>query len=74
MTDPNRNQTDEDAAKVADELLDRLSKRFRLEVGGGVIALAWRGLFLATVMIAVWFWAHEQSILPSSAMPPSVHP
>lgn len=50
----NRNLTDDDIQAVANELERRLVSRFYGNLGRGVWDLAWRGILLCIIGVALW--------------------
>lgn len=39
-----------------DAIIDRTFDRFRINVGGGVLALAWKGVIVFIVVVAYYGW------------------
>lgn len=57
--EPERTLTDADVDAIAARLEKRLSEQLVRKAGMGVIQLAWRGLFLAIILLAAYGYAHS---------------
>lgn len=52
--DERRSLTDEDVAAIAARIEAGILQRFQLNVGRGVLALAWKWILTATLMLAAY--------------------
>jgi len=57
-----RRLSDDDVKAIVDELEGRLTKRFYLNLGRGVWGLAWRGILVVVVLLAVYGAAQNGGI------------
>lgn len=51
---PRRVLTDLDVRAIVDELEQRASQRFQLNIGRGVVALAWKACLYLTIWVAAY--------------------
>ncbi|TDY26310.1 hypothetical protein B0G81_6820 [Paraburkholderia sp. BL6665CI2N2] len=49
-----RNLTDEDVAAIAKQIEDGILQRFQLNVGRGVLAIAWKWILTGLVLLAAY--------------------
>lgn len=53
-----RTLTDADVKAITDRLQEQISDRFVRGAGWGILRMAWRGLILAIIALAVYGWSH----------------
>lgn len=56
---PGRTLNDADVDAIAARLEKRLSEQLVRKAGLGVLQMAWRGLFLAIIILAAYGYAHS---------------
>ena len=59
--------SNEDARKIAKQLLNELSSNLTAYVGRGIISIAWKGFLLLLVVCAAYGFAHTANITQSAS-------
>jgi len=53
-----RTLTDADVKAIADQLQAQISERFVRGAGWGILRMAWNGLIIGIIALAVYAWSH----------------